>query len=457
MRVRTDIWNQLGGNAAGSGFRLVNSTVANAWKWEFGSIGESGTRSPVIGPDGTIFVGNGGGELIAIQPTGYARWRITIGGPSLGVQTPAVADDGVIYCVCTPPPTVTDHRTSGERGLPSFVVAVLPDGTVRWRVPIRSLPDLSGSTHGVFLGAPRIVSGPQGVARIVFVLRYELMVQYPEIGGVGPSFVLALAIVDERGRFLLFNRYEEQKLFVDAHGGGGFGDIFGASLGDEPEHGLVKGAQPCLDTPVVFGSFPAREPWTIVTHGQRGLYKFSWSEAEGALTRAPELFPLAKSYPAPAAFPNGLMTGGSVNSATLIDPETLTQHVPQATSLGGRSTVAGGLRQMYFVVRSGTLLAVDSNGSIWKRRNLRGGSVAFPAVSANHVHVATTEGLETFSLDLEPVAFRKNGLAGYSSPAIGPDGTVYMIGGQRLFAVFDANTPPFPRVRDHRPTGSNHI
>lgn len=449
MRVRTDIWNQLGGNPAGSGCRLVNSVAANALKWEYGPLRDCGTRSPVIGPDGTIYVGTGSGELVAIEPTASTKWRSVLGGPALGVQTPAVADDGTIYCICTPPQSVRDHRTSGERGLPSYIVAVQASGTTRWRVPIRPLPDLYGSVHGAFLGAPRIISGPQGAARIVFVLRYEPMVQYPDIGGVGPSFVRVLAIVNEQGRFLLFNRYEEEKLFVEAHGGGGFGS---ATLGDAPQGGLAADARPCLDTPVVFGSLPARDPWTIFANGQRGIYKLTWSDQQGALARAPALFPLAKSFPAPVAFPNGLLTGGSVNSATLLDPDTFARHVPNATSLGGPATVAGGLRQMYFVVRSGSLLAVDSNGSVWKRRQLRGGSVAFPALTANHVHVATTAGLETFSLDLQPVAFLQHGRAGYSSPAVDSDGTIYMCAGERLYALFDVNRAPSPRVRDHRIT-----
>jgi hypothetical protein len=343
---------------------------------------------------------------------------------------------------------VHDHRTSGERGLPSHVVAVLPDQTVRWRVPIRPLPDLLGSVHCSFLGAPHLVSGPQGRARVVFVLRYQPVVQYPEVGGTGPAFVRVLAIVDEQGRFLLFNRYEEEKLFVDAHGGGGLGG--GATLGDAPSGGLAKGVEPCLDTPVVFGSFPAREPWTIVAPGQNGLYRFRWSEQDGALARVPELFALPKAYPAPAAFPNGLLTGGDLAGATLIDADSFTRYVPHPASFGGPATVAGGLRQMYFVVRSGSLVALDSNGSVWKRRDLHGGAVAFPALSGNHVHVATTWGLETFSLDLEPLADVRLAHAGYSSPALGPDGTVYVGAGPNLYAFFDVDSPSRPRVRDHR-------
>src|SRR4029079_2792803 len=89
---------------------------------------------------------------------------------------------------------------------------------------------------------------------------------------------------------------------------------------------------------------------------------------------------------------------------TFIDPETLTQKLG-AASLSSSATVAGGGRQMYFVDRFGTVTALESNGDMWKRRSLDQGSVAFPAVSGNHVHVATTAGLHTLTLALKEVAF----------------------------------------------------
>jgi hypothetical protein len=116
----------------------------------------------------------------------------------------------------------------------------------------------------------------------------------------------------------------------------------------------------------------------------------------------------------------------------------------------GQSTYAGGLRQMYFVTRYGSLELVDSNGEVRKRRDLGGGSVAFPALSANHVHVASTEGMHTFTLDLEEVATITNHDAGFSSPAIGPGGEVYLAVGRTLYSYFDVNAR-MQDVRNHRP------
>lgn len=458
MQVHTDTWNQFAGNAAGSGFRLVNSTRASALRWE-SSPAHPISGSPVLGPDGTIYIGTTNGQLVAVDPDhGSIKWKKAVAAASLAVQTPAVAEDGIIYCLCSAPGTVRDHRDgTAPRGLPSYVVAVNPDGSIRWQVPIRALPDELGSVYCEIYGAPRLVSGPRGAARLVFALRYTLVVPYPEYETDLPIYLRVLAIVDEHGSFLLFNRYEEKKIFIDAHGGGGIGG--GAVISEPSAPGIAKQAHPCEDTPIVFGALPATAPWMIVVPGQYGLYRLYWNDEERSLARAPVLFPIDYAFPVAAAFPNGLVTGMAYYNVTLIGSDTFTSYLPHAASLDGPSTVAGGLRQMYFVTRYGNLTAIDANGSHWKRRSLNGGSVAFPALSANHVHVATTAGLQTFSLDLEDVSSLRLGNAGYASPAIAPGGDVYAAAGSTLYAFFDAAPRGRQTVRNlhpRRPARATH-
>jgi PQQ-like domain len=238
MHVQTDIWNQFGGNPAGSGFRAVQTSASMGIEWQCPLPASPGTSSPVIGPDGTIYIGTVNGWLLAIDPVaGNLKWNVQIAGYHFMVQTPAVAEDGTIYCLCTS--TATEHRMPGVRGVPSFVISVTPDGVIRWRTPTEAFADafadLDGTVNGQVYGAPRILSRPQGNARVIFVVRYELIVSYADMLGPesrGPLFVCVLAIVDENGTFLLFERFEERKLFVEAHGGGGL--VTPAHLADPP-------------------------------------------------------------------------------------------------------------------------------------------------------------------------------------------------------------------------------
>ncbi len=71
--------------------------------------------SPVIGPDGTIYIGSSGSGLLAISPDGSFLWNHSLGGSAL--STPAVGSDGTIY-------VGSDNH---------FLTAVNPDGTRQWR------------------------------------------------------------------------------------------------------------------------------------------------------------------------------------------------------------------------------------------------------------------------------------------------------------------------------------
>jgi outer membrane protein assembly factor BamB len=82
MFVPLNVWNQFGANAAGSGYRLVNTTSASAPGWAANLPGPTGTSSPVLGPDGTIYIGTTNGRLVALhpdyQPAGQIKWAIQI-------------------------------------------------------------------------------------------------------------------------------------------------------------------------------------------------------------------------------------------------------------------------------------------------------------------------------------------------------------------------------------------
>jgi hypothetical protein len=72
----------------------------------------------VVGPDGTIYIADQSGNVIAVAPDGTRKWAYNVYGISaLGLVQPVVGPDGTIY--------VTE--TSG------LVYAFSPSGTIKWK------------------------------------------------------------------------------------------------------------------------------------------------------------------------------------------------------------------------------------------------------------------------------------------------------------------------------------
>nr|6TJB_A Chain A, Cake2 [synthetic construct]6TJB_B Chain B, Cake2 [synthetic construct]6TJB_C Chain C, Cake2 [synthetic construct]6TJB_D Chain D, Cake2 [synthetic construct]6TJB_E Chain E, Cake2 [synthetic construct] len=63
-------------------------------KWRF-KTGKAIEASPVIGEDGTIYVGSNDGHLYAINPDGTEKWRFKTGKAI--EASPVIGEDGTIY------------------------------------------------------------------------------------------------------------------------------------------------------------------------------------------------------------------------------------------------------------------------------------------------------------------------------------------------------------------------
>jgi large repetitive protein len=83
-----------------------------AWTVDLGAVRVM--ASPTVGPDGTIYVANGAGQLFAIAPNGTVRWTAQT-GPTVK-SAPALALDGSIY-----------HATSDGK-----LYALSSQGQVKW-------------------------------------------------------------------------------------------------------------------------------------------------------------------------------------------------------------------------------------------------------------------------------------------------------------------------------------
>ena len=103
-----------GFNAPGSATLYGVNTADGQMVW---SVDLGATRvmaSPTVGPDGTIYVGTAGGQLVAVGADGKLRWTAQT-GPTIK-SAPAIGQDGTIY-----------HPTSDGK-----MYAVTPSGEVKW-------------------------------------------------------------------------------------------------------------------------------------------------------------------------------------------------------------------------------------------------------------------------------------------------------------------------------------
>jgi parallel beta-helix repeat protein len=89
-------------------------------KWHF-TTGDSVESSPSISNDGTIYMGSYDDNLYAINPNGSEKWHFTTGNDI--ISSPAIGDDGMIYV----------------GSLDSNLYAIYPNGTEKWHFPCGNL------------------------------------------------------------------------------------------------------------------------------------------------------------------------------------------------------------------------------------------------------------------------------------------------------------------------------
>ena len=105
-------WTSAHGNADNTGFARVNTApAAFANQIGFANVGHVAPgANPVTGPDGTVYIGNLEGELIALRADGKLYWKRKL-NPEHGAifAAPAVGADGSVYVVSNM--GYVDHRS----------------------------------------------------------------------------------------------------------------------------------------------------------------------------------------------------------------------------------------------------------------------------------------------------------------------------------------------------------
>ena len=103
----------------------VPNPAQTLWKFSTGGAIKS---SPVIGAQGTIYVGSEDMNLYAINPDGRKQWAFSTGG--FVESAPAIGADGTIYTCSYIPPSPLP--------VTPYFYAVNPNGTLKWSYPLNS-------------------------------------------------------------------------------------------------------------------------------------------------------------------------------------------------------------------------------------------------------------------------------------------------------------------------------
>lgn len=170
-------------------------------------IGQYLEANPVVGADGTVYIGSSDHRLYAINPDGTTEWTFETGGELW--FSPALAADGTVYVAAR----------MGERGDQGSLYALSPDGTLLWEYdvgnqcgPVTVAPDSTvyvsagagdgtltavapdGTRKWVFAGVPewQDLQDPSGATLGTDGTVYLTAASNPlEFGNVGHLFALA--------------------------------------------------------------------------------------------------------------------------------------------------------------------------------------------------------------------------------------------------------------------------
>lgn len=440
--MKMEYWHQYQANASTQGFVPFPTHPAITPKWQI-EVGPIAFASPVIGLDGTIYMGNLTGELLAVAPNGSLRWRrqLDVRGSFISGSA-AIDSSGNIYSITTYRAKVRDHRngqTIISKVARSKLHSLNPDGSLRWTFQF-PVSDTDYSTDGYTLSSPKI-AGNQN--QVIFVPAIFTRI----------ASRLDLLAIDLFGN--LINRitvsdYPTPPVVVT---GGGIGSIFsgiwdflnGAEFNPSSGGPTLKQQYGQTEPSLAIADFGALDdqPILVVDDNYKQLAAFKW-EFRSVFT---PLWKKTSSQVRPAASPaillSRMVAAGQANG-TLALYDLLTGNELWKPWYKAKKAIqsppASFISQIYLISDTSVIL-LDASGRFMKEFKMSthslGAALGSPGISANQVYVNAQEGLFSFSLDLN--RFTKNSTisGGVSSIAIGEDGTIYLADRNKTLWAFN--------------------
>ncbi|MBV1798613.1 hypothetical protein [Siccirubricoccus sp. G192] len=458
-------WDHAHGDAANSGFAGVATRPALRASATVPGLGSFAPGAgPVIGPDGTVYLGNEQGVLWALHADGSFYWKQQLGAGQSIQASPVVDTDGSIYVVGEY--TYTDHRvTPAVRRTDSTLYHIAPTGGGLWTRPFPE--HFTGVPQAASRGA---TSAPPNIWRSGSQAAIIVPAAYKVLGGSMELYLLAFPPDGGPPREQAVS-YQAQALNADD---GGILSTAGCII---TLCFLHPGFQPTVTPPAPSDSLPAHYtapmsgvgiftfpggglPWVIVNDPWQQTIGYTFSPAGGFTEMFRKTDP-ARGYAAsPMLLPDGhSVTAASDADANSIIPGHLVFTGPNGASLPNVGTSFPLLdtpartsdQRLVVTSQSGAVIFLQGT-TVVASAQLPGQTIASPAVSRSHVFVSTVSSLRTFNaLTMTEVGRLDWAGGGLSGPAIGPSGRVYALASNTLYVFPAPPLRPCPTCTIQRP------
>ena len=450
-------WERPHGDGANLNFENVATSPAATASQTVSGLGTIPLGAgPVIAPDGTVYIANTEGEVIALHADGTPYWRRKLYERQSIVASPVIGSDGTVYVVGTS--HATDHRVDPpaivfSSSLHRFTASGGYIGSTAF-----PQHDLGGAAV-----APPNIWRYQGQEMVVVPATYKRKLI--------STFDVRLIGFDPAGPVVADQIVTSVN--PDMFGGNGLpawqNVLCGLTLGAGCMLGVPferTGELPSApDGAGVFTYAGGGTPFVVIADGLHDVVGYTFSAGafvESFRVHDDDLFMSS----APTILPDGhtVMGIGNVKFAN--------NGAPFAS--GGGAIFTGpnfnkvapvkGLGAVYAAptrLPDGRVLLLDGSGGLAVLQNnqiadkleVPGTSIVSPVASQTHVFISTSEALITLDAGSLAEVARVGWNGGQSQPAIGPKGHVYAISGNTLFVFPPARQlPPNRTIPESAPT-----
>ena len=353
-------------------------------------------------------------ENVTAQSPGTKRWYVETGAQI--ISSPALGPDGAIY--------VGSGTVSGSgSGTPGALYSISPSGTTNWifrpSTVVSASPAIGpdGTVYVPCANGKLYALAADGTTNWILSMRGKFL-SSPAIGGDGTIYVGSLSNYFNK---LYAVRPDGATNWVFSMGG------VSMPSGTPPS---VQLSSPAIgrDGTIYVGS-PDGHVYAISPTGTT-----NWVATLGAGT-----------YSSPAIGPDGTIyvgaddhvvyaidrlgkrkwtfpTGSYVESSAAISPDGSTIYIGSVDGIMYALSPAGAKR---WTVNASTISSSPAVGA--------DGSICFAAMSTSQVYAVSSNGVVQWTFSAAGYAF--------SSPVIGPDGTIYLGAGTKLHALYGTNSP----------------